>query len=667
MESRTHYSAHSFLSLLAKEYPSVQAVVSEVINLQAILRLPKPTEHFMSDLHGEHEAFTHILSNASGVIKEKVDRVLSGRADAQQRAQFATLIYYPEKKLEMLKRQGTIDDEWYRQTILDLLDVCRVIASKYTRSFIRKRLPEQFSYILDELLHAHFEDHDKEAYYNRILSAIIDAGAADGFMIVLTQLIKKIAVYKLHIVGDIFDRGARPDIIMEKLIAHHSVDIQWGNHDVLWMGAAAGSALCVTHVVHAALAYNNIESLENGYGISLRPLSLFAEETYKKADVHRFFPKFIQHEPRSQQESRRTARMRKAIAMILFKLECQAIERNPDFAMADRALLRRVDFEQQTVVVDGTLYPMEDCDFPTVSQRAPAELTDDEREVIEQLCQSFAQSEKLERHMRFLLNKGSIYKIENGNLFFHGSIPLTEKGEMATIQYRGHAYGGKNWIDKCEREARLAYTGQDDNEKQRGQDFLWYLWCGKHSPIFGRDKMALFELLFIDDKRAHKERKNPYYTFIEADDQTAERTAAMLFAAFHLDFHRGHIINGHVPVRTGKGENPIKAGGRILVIDGGFCRAYHERTGIAGYTLVYSSRSLSLRSHSPFESTEKAIEENKDILSVVDVVENSTSRVFVQDTDEGKRILQQIEDLNALRHAYETGMIQPPQPTMATR
>ena len=648
-----------FLQSLSKDYPTVAAATEEIINLNAILKLPKPTEHFMSDVHGEAEAFGHILSSASGVIREKVDRVLGPGVPERERAEFAALIYYPERKLAQLKPRQSDLGAWYRQTLYRLIDVCRFMSSKYTRSFVRKRMPKGFRYIIDELLHAHFEDHDKDRYYGRILTAIVDTGRADAFIEAMCTLIRRLAVFRLHIVGDLFDRGARPDVILDQLIAHHSVDVQWGNHDVQWMGAAAGSEVCVASVIRTSLAYNNLETLEDGYGISLRPLSLFAEQTYANSDVSRFLPRAQPGCEDSQEDLWRTARMHKAIAVILFKLECAVIARNPEFGMEGRALLQHIDFQTFTVQVEGRRWPLRDTYFPTVEKECPARLSRAEEDVLAKLCQSFAESERLARHARFLYAKGGIYKKENGNLLFHGAVPMEPDGRFALVHLGGKTFAGRAWMDQCETLARQGFFAPPGSAARRkGQDFLWYLWCGPLSPVFGRAKMACFEQYFIGEPEACAEHKNPYYSLVENEDAAvAEETVRRLFAEFELDWATGHIINGHVPVLAKNGESPVKAGGKLIVIDGGFCKAYHTRTGIAGYTLVFSSHGLSLRSHGPFESTQKAVEENLDILSTVNVFETAGRRIYVEDTDEGRRLKGQIDDLEHLVAAYARGDI----------
>ena len=643
-----------YLTLLAREYPNIAAASSEIINLQAILKLPKGTEHFMSDLHGEAEAFTHIVNNASGVIKEKVDRVLGPGVPDQERAEFATLIYYPAQKLDELKERQTDLNGWYRQTLYRLIDVCRVVSSKHTRSFVRKRLPKNYAYILDELLHAHFEDHDKEFYYDQILSSIIDVGRADDFIEAMCVLIKNLAVFKLHIVGDIFDRGPRPDQIMEQLLNHHSVDIQWGNHDVVWMGAAAGSPICIATVLRTSLAYNNLEALEDGYGINLRPLALFAESEYRDCDMHHFYPRTDEARgPYHRSELIRTARMHKAIAIIMFKLECQVIDRNPDFELEGRDFLRHINYREGTVEVEGKCYPLRDDDFPTVNPADPARLTRQEKEVMEALQRSFMESERLQRHVRFLFSKGGVYHIENGNLLFHGAVPLTESGSFAVETFEQHGYAGRALMDYCDERARRGYFAPEGSaERQSGQDFLWYLWCGKLSPLYGRDKMTTFERLFVEDPATHTETKNPYYRHVNDS-----KMARAILAEFGLDQTHSHIVNGHVPVRAANGETPVKGEGRLIVIDGGFCRAYHEKTGIAGYTLVYNSRGMSLRQHQPFESAEKAIRENLDIASTVEVFETCEKRTLVGDTDNGRRLAADVEDLKLLVQAYQMGLV----------
>lgn len=643
-----------YLTLLAKEWPSIAQACTEIINLQAILKLPKPTEHFISDLHGEYQAFTHILNNASGVIREKVDRVLGEEVPPEERAEFATLIYYPSQKLEELKPLQQDLNAWYRKTLFRLIDVCRVVSSKYTRSFVRKRMPPNFAYILDELLHAHFEDHDKEFYYGQIMTSIIDVGQADEFIEALCLMIKRLAVFKLHILGDIFDRGPRPDIILEQLMAHHSVDIQWGNHDVVWMGAAAGSPICVFTVLKTTLAYNNLEAVEAGYGISLRPLALFAENEYRDYDVHRFYPKSDKsRENYHRADLTRVARMHKAVSMIMFKLECQVIDRNPDFEMEGRDLLRHIDYDAGTVTVDGKNYRMLDTDFPTVDPRHPDRLTPDEKELVETLCRSFMESERLQRHVHFLYAKGGVYHVENGNLLFHGVVPLTESGSFAVETFEHHGYAGRSLMDYCDERARRGYFAAPGSpEWQSGTDFLWYLWCGKLSPLFGRAKMTTFERLFIQNPEAYTETKDPYYR--HTNDTRMDR---YILEEFGLEQTHSHIINGHVPVRAVDGEKPIKGGGRLIVIDGGFCRAYHDKTGIAGYTLVFNSRGMSLRQHEPFETVEKAIAENLDIVSSVDVFETTEKRMLVGDTDEGKRMKAEVEDLKLLVSAYKMGIL----------
>lgn len=645
-----------YLSLLARDYPSQAAAASEIISTQALLKLPKGTEHFMSDLHGENEAFVHILNSASGVIREKVDQVLGDQVPAAERAELATLIYYPAEKLPQLKAKQPGEaalEGWYSQTLFRLIDICRLVSSKHTRSYVRSCLPSGCGYVLDELLHAHFEDHDKDLYYGQIVGSIIENGRADRFITRLCELIKRLAVDKLHIVGDLFDRGPRPDIILDLLLHHHNVDIQWGNHDVVWMGAAAGSPICCATVIKTTLAYHNHGMLEDSYGINLRHLQRLADHYYGEDDLSIWMPHTdAARGPYTQGMLHRCAVMHKAISIILFKLECAVIDRNPDFQMAGRDYLRRIDFAKGTVDIAGREYLLRDTSFPTVDPADPAALNADEQLVLDKLVASFRQSAKLQQHVRFLYAKGSVYHIENGNLLYHGAVPMTEKGAFAAERFEGRLYAGRALMDYCDERARQGYYAPEGSAaRQSGQDFLWYLWCGKLSPLFGRSAMTTFERLYVADKATHTEIKDPYYTWYNE-----ESACRRILAEFGLP-GSCHIINGHVPVQEKNGESPIKGGGRLIVIDGGFCRAYHEKTGIAGYTLTYSSRDMSLRTHQPFISAEKAITENIDIVSRESVLEQENRRILVEDVDEGETLREKVHDLKQLVIAYQLGWI----------
>ena len=640
-----------YLRLLSQKYKTVAAAASEIIRIEALLRLPQGTEHFMSDLHGEHEAFVHILNSASGVIREKIDTVLGPDVPAEERAELATLVYYPNQKLPELKARQPDLHAWYRLTLLRLIDLCRFVSSKHTRDHVRRCLPQNCGYILDELLHAHFEDHDKDQYYGEIIESILRYDRADAYIVRFCEVIKRLAVDRLHIVGDLFDRGPRPDRILDSLMAHHQVDIQWGNHDVVWMGAAAGSPLCIMTVLKTTLAYNNLDTLEGGYGISLRQLERFAQSTYADSDVSRWIP---HADPRTAAgDLTAAAQMHKAVTVMMLKLEAQVIARNPDFDLQGRDFLNHIDFAAGTVDYHGTVYPLLDCDFPTVDPAAPTTLTAEEAHVIAGLVRSFAESERLQRHVQFLYAHGAFYKICNGNLLYHGAVPMTEDGAFAAIRFEGVARSGKQLFDYCDRRARQGYSAPPGSPARlAGQDFLWYLWCGAKSPLFGRSAMTTFERLYIADPAAHREIKDPYYRHIAALD-TAER----ILREFSLAGAGCHIVNGHVPVRAIEGESPIKGGGRLIIIDGGFCRAYHQRTGIAGYTLVYNSRGLILRTHQPFESAEKAIHEDEDIASKSEYIYTAPQRILVRDTDEGGRKQALIRDLCALVEAYQTGVL----------
>ena len=645
-----------YLSLLARDYPSQAAAASEIISTQALLKLPKGTEHFMSDLHGENEAFVHILNSASGVIREKVDIVLGDTVPEGTRAELATLIYYPNEKLPQLKERCADEEaleQWYSETLLRLIDICRLVSSKHTREHVRACLPSSCGYILDELLHAHFEDHDKDLYYGQIVGSIIENGRADKFIVRLCELIKRLAVDKLHIVGDLFDRGPRPDVILDLLMRHHDVDIQWGNHDVVWMGAAAGSPICICTVLKTTLSYHNHGMVEDCYGINLRHLQRMAEQFYGDDDLTIWMPHTdTARGPYTPGMLHRCAVMHKAITILMLKLECQVIDRNPDFEMQDRDFLRRINWEKGTVMVDGREYPMRDTSFPTVDPADPTALNSDEKVVLQKLVQSFRQSEKLQQHVEFLYAKGSVYHIENGNLLYHGAVPMTRKGTFAVERFEGHAYSGRALMDYCDERARRGYFAPEGSAaRQSGQDFLWYLWCGKLSPLYGRSAMTTFERLYVEDASTHTEVKDPYYTWYNE-----EAVCRRILAEFGLP-GTSHIVNGHVPVQEKKGESPIKGGGRLVVIDGGFCRAYHEKTGIAGYTLVYSSRTMSLRTHQPFESAEKAVNENLDILSQKNILETENHRILVEETDEGEILREKVHDLKQLVRAYQLGWI----------
>ncbi|MFR8198528.1 fructose-1,6-bisphosphatase [Gemmiger formicilis] len=640
-----------YLRLLSQKYQTVAAAASEIIRIEALLRLPKGTEHFMSDLHGEHEAFVHILNSASGVIREKIDTVLGTGVPAEERAELATLVYYPNQKLPELKARQKDLHAWYRMTLLRLIDLCRFVSSKHTRDHVRRCLPQNCGYILDELLHAHFEDHDKDQYYGEIIESIIRYDRADAYIIRFCEVIKRLAVDRLHIVGDLFDRGPRPDRILDSLMAHHQVDIQWGNHDVVWMGAAAGSPLCIMTVLKTTLAYNNLDTLEGGYGISLRRLERFAQHTYADSDVSRWLPHADQRTAAGDLTA--AARMHKAVTVMMLKLEAQVIARNPDFDLQGRDFLNHIDFAAGTVDYFGTTYPLLDCDFPTVDPANPAALTADEEKIAAELVRSFAESERLQRHVQFLYAHGAFYKMCNGNLLYHGAVPMTEDGAFAAIRFEGIARSGKQLFDYCDRRARQGYSAPAGSPARlAGQDFLWYLWCGAKSPLFGRSAMTTFERLYIADPAAQVEIKDPYYRHI-ADPHTAEH----ILREFGLSGEGSHIVNGHVPVRAIEGESPIKGGGRLIIIDGGFCRAYHRRTGIAGYTLVYNSRGLILRTHQPFESVDKAIHEDEDIASKSEYIYTAPQRILVRDTDEGGRKQALIRDLTALVEAYQSGVI----------
>lgn len=643
-----------YYTLLSEKYPTIQEAATEIINLQAILNLPKGTEHFMSDLHGEYESFLHILKNGSGVIRRKIDDIFKNTITDAERKKLASLIYYPEQKLELLKEDADNLKDFYKITLYRLIEVCRVIASKYTRSKVRKAMPKDFAYILEELLQNNDQYSNKDDYYEQIIDSIIELERADAFIIALSRLIQHLAVDRLHIIGDVFDRGPGADIIMDALMNYHSVDIQWGNHDILWMGAAAGSLACIANVIGIAARYNNLDTLEEGYGISLRQLSTFANEMYRKEECERFLPKNLEHIECNEKDMTLISKMYKAIIMIQFKLEGQIIKRNPQFDMDKRLLLDKIDYENLTVKVGSKTYPLIDCHFPTVDPKNPYELTDEEQDIMNKLKLSFKHNARLQRHISFLYKAGSMYKTFNGNLLYHGCIPLNEDGSFHEKECDGQKLSGKALMDYAEMKARQGYFASPGTaEKQSGEDFLWYLWCGYRSPLYGKDKNGLFERSFVADKAAAAEIKDPYYQYIED-----EETCVKILHHFGLSADsEAHIINGHVPVKIKKGESPLKAGGRLMVIDGGLSKAYQSQTGIAGYTLIYNSYGMLLVAHQPFVSVQEAITKEIDIHSSFMVVEKVVDRKKVKDTDTGTELRKKIIELKLLLKAYQNGII----------
>ncbi len=645
-----------YMQELAKSYPNRNSALSEIINLSAILNLPKGTEHFMSDLHGEHMAFSHIRRNASGVVRSKVDALFKNTLTKTERAELSTLIYYPEEKLDMMLEKGEIEGDWYKITLGRLIEVCRFVSSKYTRSKVRKHLSRTalgYDYIIDELLNNDYDALNKGHYYDNILNTIIWVDASYKFVIALCSAIKSMIIDHLHIVGDIYDRGARADLIMEQLMRENSIDIQWGNHDVLWMGAAAGSRVCIATVLNNSITYKNLDVVEIGYGISLRPLSLFANDVYSDSDISNYMPKgnsggdiFI------NDDDRLVARMHKAISIIQFKLEGQTILRNPEFKMEGRLLLDKIDFEKGTVVIEGVEYPLKDTDLPTVDPKDPYKLTAGEYELMTYLKNAFVRSEKLQTHIRFLFEKGEIYTIFNKNLLFHGCIPLNDDKTFMEFAFAG-GKSGRAFMDYCERIARTGYFAREGTPaRQQGKDFLWFLWCGKDSPLSARKKTTTFERLLIEDSKTWEEPKNAYYSAWN-DSNIVQK----ILEEFSLGGEHSHIINGHIPVQYKKGETPVKADGKLILIDGGFCHAYQKTTGIAGYTLIYNADGMRISAHEPFRGVENAIKSNTDIISETVVFEKASDKIRVKDTDIGEGIREKIDDLTTLVECYETGLI----------
>jgi len=644
-----------YLHLLSQQYPTVQDASSEIIRLRTILNLPKCTEHFMSDIHGEHEAFLHILNSGSGETKEKLEDLFREVLSQQELDDLATLIYYPSAKLALVADEIQDMDSWYNATIHRLVEFCHFVSVKHTQNKIRSYIPEGYEHVIDELLNLCHETGFKHDQYENIIETVIQIGQAGELIKAICVVIKSLTVDHLHIVGDIFDRGPRADIVMDSLMNVHNVDIQWGNHDVLWMGAAAGSRTLVATVLSNSIRYNNLDVIETGYGISLRPLSVFANDVYRHADTSRFDVKLNNEdaETYSEKDKLLSARMYKAITMILFKLEGQKLIRRPEFGMSDRLLLDRINFEEKTIDIGGTVYPLVDCDFPTVDPQNPYELTKEENQVIHQLTESFRQSEKLQKHIKFLYAKGGLYKVFNGNLLFHGCIPMTDDGKLLSFTIGGKKRAGKEFLDYAEKAARKAfYDKRGSAERQFGLDFLWWLWCGRNSPIFGRDRMTTFERRFIEDKDTWTEPKNAYYTYYQDP-----AVCNMLLREFGLKGEHCHIINGHVPVKAKKGESPIKGGGKLIVIDGGFSKAYQPTSGIAGYTLIFNSRHFRIVAHQPFTGKWNAIHKNDDIAGESQVFERLETRMKVAETDEGLDLQARVDDLMLLLNAYRTGAV----------
>lgn len=640
-----------YLKLLAREYPTISEVSTEIINLAAILCLPKGTEHFISDIHGEYEAFLHMLKNASGVVRNKIDTLFENTLSIAERDQLATLIYYPEEKLELLHEQSADLTDWYRITLPRLVEVCRIAGSKYTRSKVRKALPKGFEYIIDELLHA--ADNEEKARYNsEIIRSIIDTDRADAFIVAISRLISRLIIDRLHIVGDIFDRGPGAHIILDALETYHDVDVQWGNHDILWMGAAAGNDALIATAITNSLKYGNVDTLEDGYGISLSPLVTFALEVYRNDPCERFMPRAVDS-ALDFHDASVIARMHKAMAVILFKLEADIIRRNPQFRMDARNLLHRIDFAARTVDVGGTVYALADANLPTVDPADPYALTDKERELVQKLRVAFHHSQKLQSHVRFLFARGGMYLCCNGNLLFHGCVPTNGDGTFTEADVFGERVSGKAYFDCADRMVRHGYFKRwSCAERRRGLDFMWYLWCGPDSPVFGKDRMTTFERYFIADKSAHVERMNPYFTF--AEDETF---AVKLLREFGVEGSGSRVVNGHVPVKIKKGESPLKANGRIVVIDGGMSKAYQKETGIAGYTLIDHSKGVRLCCHDPFVTVQAAIAREVDIHSTQQEFVTYKQRKLVAHTDVGKELAARVGDLKLLLAAYQRGVL----------
>ena len=657
MKPTVHYDINSdlrYLNLLSQSFPSVAAASTEIINLEAILNLPKGTEHFLADLHGEYQAFRHILKNASGNIKRKVNELFGSEIRESEKKELCTLIYYPEEKLELVKASDEDIEDWYHITIHQLVRVCRDVSSKYTHSKVRKSLPPDFCYIIEELLHERSDDTNKTAYVKVIVDTIITTGRADDFIIALCNVIQRLAIDQLHILGDIYDRGQGAHIIIDTLQHYHSWDIQWGNHDILWMGASAGNNACICNVLRLSLRYANLATLEEGYGINLVPLATFAMETYANDPCTEFQPKLLRSNDMDEKTRQLTAKMHKAIAILQFKEEARLFKRHPEWGMTDRCLFNNIDYDRAVCTIDGKEYAMTSCLFPTIDPQNPDRLTPEEEQLLEKLHHSVAVSEKLHKHISTILSHGCMYAIYNSNLLFHASIPLNNDGTLKSVElYKGERYSGLELMQRIGMLIRSAFASDTDKEEHDyAVDYFLYLWCGTDSPLFDKSKMATFERYFLTDRDTYKEEKGNYFK-LRDNAEVCDR----ILDAFGVSGSNRHIINGHVPVHASKGENPIKAGGRLMVIDGGFSEAYHKETGIAGYTLVYHSRGFQLVQHEPFTSAQDAINRGTDIKSTTQIVEMSAHRMLVADTDKGVELKSQINDLKELLYAYRHGYI----------
>lgn len=636
----------AYLKLLAREYPTIRSAASEIINLTAIGGLPKGTEYFFSDLHGEHQAFIHLLRSSSGVIREKIKETFGYVIPEEEQDELANLIYYPKRELARMEREGRSNDDWRKITIYRLVQISKEVSSKYTRSKVRKKMPADFAYIIDELLHVDYTDENKKLYYSEIVRSMIDIGIADEFICALCDLIQNLTIDCLHIIGDIFDRGPRADLIMEELMHFHDVDIQWGNHDISWMGAATGNPACICNVLRIAISYNGFDVLEDGYGINLRPLSMFAAAVYRDDPCKRFSPHILDENIYDAVDPGLAAKMHKAIAVIQFKVEGQIIKRHPEYEMNRRCLLEKIDFEHGTVDVEGKTYPMLDMIFPTIDPKDPLKLSKEEEELLHTLTLSFRHSALLHKHIKFLYSHGAMYKCHNNNLLYHGCIPMREDGSFEEMMLEGKAYAGKALMDVLDQIVQNAYFYPESHpNKQNARDLMWYLWCGAKSPVFGKDKMTTFENYFVEEKSTHKETFNPYYR-LSVDEEYCDK----ILKEFNLPVYGGHIINGHVPVKIKNGETPIKAGGKLYIIDGGLSKAYQSKTGIAGYTLIYNSHHLALAEHRPFNPAGKNTPR-------VTIEEKMVSRVMVKNTDLGEDLEMRIGDLKELVDAYREGTI----------